>query len=66
MKQLEISDIEEIRNTVLECGELTDGIRSLMNEDGCTGADGLWHICKVLYELSEQLTNMMQGGDDSE
>lgn len=66
MKEITVSDIEAIRNSVLECAELADGIKSLMAEEGYTGVNGLWNITKQLYSISEQLGDMMQGGDDNE
>lgn len=57
---LSITEVEEIRNKVQECAELTDSIRSLMSEEGYTGENALLNVTRQLYELSEYLTQKMQ------
>ena len=53
---LSIIEVEEVRDKVREVGELADGLRCLMSEEGYSGAEGQWNIVKQLYELSNELT----------
>ena len=64
MKTVSALEIEDVRNVVQECAELCDGIRAFLQEDNCSGTDGLWHVCKVLHELSEKLTEEMHEAEE--
>lgn len=65
--QIYETDIDEVREQVRECAELTDGISMLVRETGCGGDCGLWHIAKSLYNVASRLDTMLeQGGDDNE
>lgn len=60
---LSITEVEEVRDKVKECAELTDGVSMLVQETGCGGESALFNIAKQLYNLSTELTERMNKGE---
>ncbi len=62
-EMLSITEVEEVRDKVKECAELTDGVSMLVQETGCGGESALFNIAKQLYNLSTELTERMNKGE---
>lgn len=58
-----VCELEEVRDKVLACADLTYGMAMVVQETGCGGEYGLFSIEKQLRDLSATLDEYMKEGE---
>ena len=60
---ISFTELEEVKDTVTECADLTQGMMMVVQETGCGGENGLFNIEKQLRNLSATLEKYMKRGE---